>query len=225
MNFLLLLSVFPIVLTMNTLVRMVIMFLFLILVTHVSEAYNTCPKCGSIDVPYPLSTDDNCGDPRYKVYCNNGILEFLSARGFYYKILSINPSAYKFIISPPPIQKDTCYSSDLSSGGLKLDENLPFNISTHNTVMLFNCSEHIIRSPLNCSSISFCRQFENNVEEGLGCKNTLCCHYLKDSAMTSHMIRLRVGGCTAYTSMVDMKLGSSFDSWTYGIELQWVPPN
>ncbi|KAK7827354.1 wall-associated receptor kinase-like 15 [Quercus suber] len=53
-------------------------------VTHVSEAYNTCPKCGSIDVPYPLSTDDNCGDPRYKVYCNNGILEFLSARGFYY---------------------------------------------------------------------------------------------------------------------------------------------
>ena len=134
LNFLLLLSVFPVVLTLNTLVRMVIMFLFLILVTHVSEAYNTCPKCGSIDVPYPLSTDDNCGDPRYKVYCNNGILEFLSARGFYYKNLSINPSAYELIISPPPIQKDTCYSSDLSSGGLKLDENLPFNISTHNTV-------------------------------------------------------------------------------------------
>nr|POE96272.1 wall-associated receptor kinase-like 20 [Quercus suber] len=143
--------------------------------THVSEAYNTCPKCGSIDVPYPLSTDDNCGDP--------------------------------------------------SSEGLKLDENLPFNISTHNTVMLFNCSDHILFSPLNCSSTSFCRQFEDNVEEGIGCKNTLCCHYLKDSAMTSHMIRIRAVGCTAYTSMVNMKPGSSFDSWTYGIELQWVPPN
>ena len=201
------------------------MFLFLFLVTYVSEAYNCCPKCGSIDVPYPLSTDDNCGDPRYKVYCNHGILEFLSPRGFYYKILSINPRAYKLIISPPPIQKGTCYSSDFSSEGLKLDENLPFNISTHNTVMLFNCSDHMLFSPLNCSSTSFCRQFEDNVEEGIGCKNTLCCHYLKDSAMTSHMIRIRAVGCTAYTSMVNMKPGSSFDSWTYGIELQWVPPN
>ncbi|KAM3752487.1 hypothetical protein ACB098_03G022800 [Castanea mollissima] len=202
------------------------MFLFLILVTHVSEAYNTCPKCGSIDVPYPLSTDDNCGDPRYKVYCNNGILEFLSARGFYYKILSINQSAYKLIISPPPIQKGTCYSSDFSSEGLKLDENLPFNTSTHNTVMLINCTEPLYYWALNSSSTSFCRQFENNVEEGIiGCKNTLCCHYLKDSPFTSHMIRIRAIGCTAYPSMVNMKPGSSFDSWTNGIELQWVPPN
>jgi hypothetical protein len=210
---------------MNTLVRMVKMFLFLILVTHVSATYKACSKCGSIDVPYPLSTDDNCGDPRYKVYCNNDTLEFLSATGFYYKILSINPCAYKLTISPPPIQKGTCYSSDFSLGGLKLDENLPFNISKHNTVMLLNCSDALLRSPLNCSSNSFCRQFEDNVEEGIGCKNTLCCHYLKDSAMTSHMIRVRFGGCTAYTSMVDMKPGSSFDSWKYGIELQWVPPN
>ena len=60
------------------------LFLFLFsdedLVTHVSDAYNTCPKCGSIDVPYPLSTDDNCGDPSYKIYCKNGILEFLSVK-------------------------------------------------------------------------------------------------------------------------------------------------
>ena len=56
------------------------------------------------------------------------------------------------------------------------------------------------------------------MEEGIGCKNTLCCHYLKDSSFTSHTIRIRAIGCTAYTSMVNMKPGSSFDSRTYGIE-------
>ncbi|XP_041018530.1 wall-associated receptor kinase-like 20 [Juglans microcarpa x Juglans regia] len=210
---------------MTNSVRMVLMFLVLILVTNVSAAYNACPKCGSVEVPYPLSTDDNCGDSRYRVYCNNGILEFLSARGFYYKILSINPSAYKLIISPPSIQENTCYSSDFTSEGLRLDDNLPFNISTHNTVMLLNCTAALLRSPLNCSSNSICRQFEEKVEEGSGCINTLCCHFLKDSSMTSHMIRVRAGGCTAYTSVVDMKPGASFDSWNYGIELQWIPAN
>jgi hypothetical protein len=214
--------VFPKVLpTMNTLLRM---FLVLVLLSHVS-ADKGCPKCGSIEVPYPLSTDDNCGDSMYRVYCNNGVLEFLSGGGFYYKVLSINPTAYKLVISPPPIQKDTCYSSDYTtSEGLRLDDNLPFNISTHNTVMLLNCSNNLLRSPLNCSLSSFCRLFEDKVEEASGCRNTLCCHYLKDSAMFSHMIRVRAGGCSAYTSVVDLKLGASMDSWNYGIELQWVPP-
>ncbi|XP_059435555.1 wall-associated receptor kinase-like 20 [Corylus avellana] len=209
---------------MTTLLRMFLMFLVPILLSHVS-ADNACPKCGSTEVPYPLSTDGSCGNSRYRVYCNNGVLEFLSGGGFYYKILSINPSAYKLVISPPPIKKDTCYSSDFASEGLKLDESLPFNVSTHNTVMLLNCTDNILRSPLNCSSSSFCRLYEEEVEEASGCRNTLCCHYLKDSAMTSHMIRVRAGGCSAYTSVVDLKLGAPLDSWNYGIELQWVPPN
>ncbi|KAJ7973305.1 Wall-associated receptor kinase-like 20 [Quillaja saponaria] len=204
-------------------VTLALLFFLVGLVTKVS-ALNTCPKCGSIEVPYPLSTSENCGDSRYKVYCKNGSLQFLSAKGFYYNILSINPSAYKLVISPPLIQKNTCYSSDLTLGGLLLDENLPFNISTRNTVMLLNCTDNILLSPLNCSLNSFCRQFEN-VELGNGCRGTLCCHYLKDSAMTSHMIRVRVGGCTAYTSVVNLKPGDPIDSWTYGIELQWLPSN
>ncbi|OIV95086.1 hypothetical protein TanjilG_21476 [Lupinus angustifolius] len=159
----------------------------------------------------------------YQIYCNNDTLEFLSATGTYYKILSIDPNANKLIINPSLIIKDTCYSSDLQEGGLLLQENSLFNISTHNTVMLFNCSDSILLSPLNCSSNSICRQFEEKVEEGNGCMNTLCCHYLKDSAMSSHRIRIRVGGCTAYTSIVDFKPDESIDSWNYGIELQWFP--
>lgn len=205
------------------------MFLiFLVLLTFsVTQVpcLDACPKCGNMDVPYPLSTGDNCGDPRYRIYCNNDNLEFLSAEGFYYKILTINPSANKLVIASPMIQKDACYSSDFAVGGLKLDENLPFNISTHNTVMLFNCSFDILKSPLNCSSTSLCREFEQRDEQGSGCKGTLCCHFLKDSAMTSHRIRVRAGGCTAYASVVDIKPGDPVDAWNYGVELQWLPPN
>lgn len=203
---------------------MVFVILFLLIPFTQVSTLEVCPKCGSMEVPYPLSTN-NCGNPNYRVYCNNGSLEFMSADGFYYKILSINPSAYKLIISPPPILKNSCQSSDLAFGGLRLDENFPFNISSHNTVMLLNCSENILLSPLNCSSNSLCRQFEEKVVEGSGCRNTLCCTYLKDSSMTTHRIRVRVGGCTAYTSVVDIKSGQSAELWNYGIELQWLPPN
>lgn len=203
---------------------MLVISFVLTLVTHVS-GYNACPKCGSIEVPYPLSTNEDCGDPRYRVYCKNGVLQLLSAEGFYYEIISINPSSYKLVISPPLIPQNTCYSSDLASGGFRLDDDSPFNISTRNTVMLLNCSDNILLSPLNCSSSSLCRLFEEQVEAGSGCRGTLCCHFLKDSSMTSRRIRVRVGGCTAYTSVVDIRPGDSIDSWNYGIELQWSPPN
>lgn len=196
----------------------------LIFLSFVS-ALEACPKCGSLDVPYPLSTNDNCGDPKYKIYCNNGSLEFLSAQGFYYKILSIDPRSYKLIIRPPSIQNPTCYSSDLSLGGLLLDDNSPFNISTRNTVMLFNCSDTILLSPLNCSSNSICKLFEEKAVEGSGCRSTLCCSFLKDASITSHRIRVRMGGCTAYTSVVELRPDAPFDSWNYGIELQWAPPS
>ncbi|CAK8544572.1 unnamed protein product [Lathyrus sativus] len=208
--------------------KMLILLLFLLITSlgQVINAYplSACPNCGDFEVPYPLSTNDNCGDKRYKIYCNNHTLKFLSSTGTYYNILKIDPNANKLIIKPPIIQKHTCYSSDLFNGGLVLDENLPFNISTLNTVMLLNCSDNILQSPLNCSSNSICRQFEEKVEEGKGCMNTLCCHYLKDSAMNSHKIRLRVGSCTAYTCLVNFKPGDPFETWSYGVELQWMSP-
>ncbi|XP_021898892.1 wall-associated receptor kinase-like 20 [Carica papaya] len=193
-----------------------------IIICNVS-ALDACPKCGKTLVPYPLSTDENCGNPSYKVYCNNNILQFLSADGFFYDILTIDPDAFSLVISPPLLQKNSCYSADLSSGGFKLDENLPFNISSRNTVMLFNCSTSILLSPLNCSTNSICRDFERS-EMGSGCTDTLCCHYKKDASMTAHRIRIRLGGCTSYTCIVDAKPGDPIESWNYGIELQWSPP-
>ncbi|KAI3979098.1 hypothetical protein MKX01_016273 [Papaver californicum] len=176
-------------------------------VMHISlalvGALKTCDKCGGMEVPYPLSTKENCGDPRYKIYCNNYVLEFISAEKSIYKILSsnINPNKYTFVISPPNIKNGTCQSSDLMVGGLRLDEDFTFNISTRNTVMLLNYAKNILLSPLNCSSTSLCRKFE----EGNACRNTL--------------IRVRVVGCIAYTCVVNMNPNDPPSSWNYGIEL------
>ncbi|XP_068663066.1 wall-associated receptor kinase-like 20 [Aristolochia californica] len=183
-----------------------------------------CPNCGEMEVPYPLSTQEGCGDPNYRLYCNDHSLEFKSQVEAYYRILSIDAVANKLVIGTPEIQKEMCSSSDLTEGGLKLDESLPFNISNRNTVMLFNCSENILLSPLNCSANSPCRLFEK-VPEGSACRNTLCCSYLKDASITAHRIRIRPGGCSAYTSIVNLHFPDSPETWNYGIELQWSSPS
>lgn len=196
------------------------------LVSQMNHAFarNECPKCGEMDVPYPLSTSENCGNPSYKLSCtNNGVLQFISADGFPYTIISINPTQNTFVLSPPIIQEDACRSSDLSVGGLRIDDNAPFNVSKLNTVMLFNCSDNILQSPLNCSATSPCKIFERKELMGRGCR-PICCSFLKDSAMTSRRIRIRDGGCSAYTSVVDLKPGDPVDAWNFGIELQWFPP-
>ncbi|CAL1393334.1 unnamed protein product [Linum trigynum] len=203
--------------------RILLAVFLLTSITYMSYV-EACPRCGNVEIPYPLSTRDGCGDSRYKIYCNNDVLEFMSAEGFYYRILSINPFASRLVLSPPLIQSHSCSSSDLGIGGIRLDDGSPFNISTRNTVMLFNCSANILLSPLNCSSNSFCRKFEA-LDVGSGCKDTLCCHYLKDSSMNSHKIRVRFGGCTAYTSVIDVRPNDPAEAWNYGIELQWEAPH
>lgn len=203
----------------------IVLVIIVSLISQLNHAFaqNVCPKCGEMDVPYPLSTGENCGNPSYKIRCNNnGVLEFISADGFPYKIISINPTQSTFILSPPVIQKDTCRSSDLSVGGLRIEDNVPFNVSKLNTVMLFNCSDNILQSPLNCSATSPCKTFESKELMGRGCR-PICCSFLKDSAMTSRRIRIRDGGCSAYTSVVDLKPGQPVDAWNFGIELQWFP--
>lgn len=181
-----------------------------------------CPPCGNFSVPYPLSTSPNCGHPDYNLHCNNKVLEFKSVGGNYYKVLRIDPSSNRFIISPPSIDPYSCITSDLMHGGLQIDEKSSFNISNRNTVLLFNCSEDILLSPLNCSSESICRKFEG-INDGVSCRKTLCCSYLKDSPSMSHRIRIRVGVCTAYTSIVAINEDEEPFSWNFGIELQWLP--
>lgn len=203
----------------------ILIMVFAMILCMCSAANITCPKCGQRVVPYPLSTDDTCGNPKYRIFCNNNQLEFKSVEGVAYPIVSIDSSAFCLVIRPPPFSKGvaTCRSSDFPAGGLHLDENSPFNISKRNTVMLFNCSEALLLSPLNCSSNSLCHQFARDKKEAGPCQYKICCTYLKDSAMTSHKIRLQEGGCSAYTSVVDIKSTLPTNNWNLGVEIQWIP--
>ncbi|KAM0016342.1 putative wall-associated receptor kinase, galacturonan-binding domain-containing protein [Helianthus debilis subsp. tardiflorus] len=196
--------------------------LFLMTFAHPSLSTNGCPKCGTMRVPYPLSTSENCGNPKYKLHCNTTTgLEFISAEQVYYTITSIDSKARRLVLRPPLIDQGTCQSSDLRVGGFRLEDDSPFNISSRNTVLLLNCSENILLSPLDCSSSSICRRFE---EKESVCAGLLCCSFLKDASMTNHRIRVRVEGCSAYTSLVNLTPGALIDSWKFGIELQWVQP-
>jgi len=168
-------------------------FIAIAILSTLSFAYclNSCPSCGNLPVPYPLSTGPSCGDPDYRLYCDNKVLELKSAKGRYYKVISIDPPSYSLVISPPSISPGSCISSDLTDGGLQIDDMSPFNISNRNTVLLFNCSQSLLLSPFNCSSNSVCRNFER-VDEGIKYRKTLCCSFLKDSPSVSVSQRIRI---------------------------------
>ncbi|MCO5570255.1 hypothetical protein L7F22_023974 [Adiantum nelumboides] len=123
-------------------------------------ALRTCPDCGSLKVPYPLSTSSSCGDPRYKLTCNTDEEKlYLEALSGSYPVISIHTELQRLVISPPPLVSGQCKSRDFPTQGLLLNQSLPFNITNTNTIFLFNCSQLLLRSPLNCSSSSLCSQY------------------------------------------------------------------
>lgn len=122
-------------------------------------ALKSCTNCGHIPVPYPLSTGPGCGDQSYKVRCNAGMLWFDALNGSSYMITSINPLGQSLIIRPPGLIKNKCIAADYHGQGLQLDNNLRFNISSSNTVMVMNCSIEMLQKPFNCSSTSICHSY------------------------------------------------------------------
>lgn len=188
----------------------------------------TCPNCGSTPVPYPLSTGHGCGEPNYRVFCNSEKkqLELRSVNGSLYPIVSIEPGSQRFVIKPSPLHNDTCSTKDLGSEGISLDESLPFNITSRNTVLLLNCSPRLLLSPLNCSSSSMCHQYVEEVEEAKACRSfsNLCCTYLVGGSSSSHKIHVWNGGCRAYTTILDLNPAVPATKWSDGMEIQWASP-
>ncbi|KAE8692869.1 Detected protein of unknown function [Hibiscus syriacus] len=161
-------------------------------------ALKVCPHCGRIPVPYPLSTGPDCGDPWYKVRCNEGTLWLDAFNGSSYNISSVNPMTQTLIIDPPGLAKDTCMSADFVTQGLQLGENLPFNITSTNTVMIMNCSATVLQEyiALNCSSTSVCHEYtRGNPEANANCGALPICRCLPVSEWPKP-----------------------------GMEIQWLPP-
>ncbi|KAI9157456.1 hypothetical protein LWI28_022840 [Acer negundo] len=194
-----------------------------------SSAITRCPNCGSTPVPYPLSTSPTCGDQSYKIRCDstNGTLQF-DTRNNSYPIMSINPSIQQLVIKPSPLLPNTCVSSDLVHEGVQLDQSLPFNITSSNTIMFMNCTSFMLGTPLNCSSSSLCHVYINSTRGVAPCgdaSSSICCSFKAGGTTTWYMIRVREGGCRAYTSFVNLDSNLAVDRWPDpGMEIKWKLP-
>ncbi|KAK8563800.1 hypothetical protein V6N12_035936 [Hibiscus sabdariffa] len=192
-------------------------------------AFKVCPNCGRNLVPYPLSTGPDCGDPWYKVRCNEGKLWFDAFNGSSYEISSINPMTQTLVIHPPGFAEKKCVAADYATQGIRLDENLPFNITSANTVMIMNCSVAVLQEyiALNCSSTSVCHEYiRANPEANANCGALpFCCWYATGGTMHEYRIRVRPERCSAYQSFVNLNMSSPVSEWpTPGLEIQWLPP-
>ncbi|KAJ8539556.1 hypothetical protein K7X08_013808 [Anisodus acutangulus] len=186
-----------------------------------------CADCGSTIVPYPLSTGSDCGDQSYKIRCTGTHLLFDTLNNSY-PISSISPESQRLTIEPSPFLSNTCITQDISTIGVQLNSSLPFNVTSSNTVIFLNCSEALLRSPLNCSSASLCHAYVNGSRGGdIGaCRDApICCTFRTGGSSTSYMIRVMESGCRAYRSFVNLDSSLPVSRWPKaGLELQWVLP-
>ncbi|KAF5767724.1 putative protein kinase RLK-Pelle-WAK-LRK10L-1 family [Helianthus annuus] len=207
-------------------------FFFLLCFFSYSCSQKICPKCGLLNVPYPLSTNPDCGDTDYTLRCDTHskklYLDALNKSS--YPVVKINSKTQKLVIQTPPWVPNTCITQDYAvSEGLWLNQTLPFNISSSNTVFIFNCSPRLFVSPLNCTPSSLCHRY---LEEGvdptraLQCASSTnpCCTFIAGGLPSAYKIRLHASGCRAFRSIVDLDKEKPASLWEEGVEIQWAPP-
>ncbi|CAO2827057.1 unnamed protein product [Amaranthus hypochondriacus] len=180
-------------------------------------------------VPFPLSTSPDCGHQSYKIRCTHGTLWFDALNSSSYVITNIMPHIQELIIRPQSFMKNTCINTDFHAGGIWLDENLPFNISSKNTVIKINCTSLAYISAMNCSSTSICyRYIKEKHDVGSRCGKThICCSFTGGGSQNDHNIKLTPEKCASFTSFVDLPLDNVLpvSKWPEpGVAIQWVLP-
>ncbi|ESQ40124.1 hypothetical protein EUTSA_v10012908mg [Eutrema salsugineum] len=187
-----------------------------------------CPNCGPAVVPYPLSTGPSCGDQAYKIYCVAGKLYLGALHGSSYVIKSINPVTQRIVLRPPGLaSSESCLSADVSKAGLELNPNLPFSITSSNTILLLSCPEAMLQAPIDCTGTSLCHSYVKNNASACS-KAPFCCTFRTDGSQTAYTIRINGGGCLAYQSFVGLNPNKEIPppgKWPEpGLELQWALP-
>ncbi|XXG59407.1 hypothetical protein AAC387_Pa04g1500 [Persea americana] len=178
-----------------------------------------CSNCGANIIPYPLSTDIECGHPNYNaLFCNisNGQLYFRTTNGSYF-ISSINADSRTLVIVPEGV--DLCWSRSTKRRDIHLNSKQPFHVTDKNTILLFNCSTPG-SSNLTCTDSSACHRY---VKEGrVPCYNQeKCCSYVVEDSPDA--VGVLSTGCNAYASIVNLNLSWSTYDWREGVEISWDP--
>ncbi|CAN6718826.1 unnamed protein product [Malus baccata var. baccata] len=207
-------------------------FFILFCIYHCCSSQKTCPDCGSMKVPYPLSTSPDCGDPDYSLHCDPSTKKLYvhALNGSYYLVLQIMAPYQRMVIQPSPWLPGKCVTQDLVvSEGLWLNQSLPFNITSSNTIFLFNCSPRLLVSPLNCTSSSLCHRYLESsghidTNRALQCENrlNLCCTFVAGGMPSAYKIRLHGSGCKAFRSILHLDINKPASQWEEGLEIQWA---
>ncbi|XP_061996200.1 wall-associated receptor kinase-like 20 [Rosa rugosa] len=208
--------------------RLLTASLLLLSCAWTSLSVQLCPPCGNTTVPYPLSTSPTCGDQSYKIRCDAAagslLLDTLNNS---YPIASISPSAQRLVVRPSSfVSSNSCVTSDIVHQGIQLNDSLPFNVTSSNTILYLNCTDTLLRSPLNCTSSSLCHTYVNNTNAVGSCQRApICCTFGAGGSSTAYMILVRDSGCSAYTSFVNLDPFLPVNRWPEpGVEIQWVAP-
>ncbi|KAH7512066.1 hypothetical protein FEM48_Zijuj12G0051000 [Ziziphus jujuba var. spinosa] len=209
-------------------------FFFLLCLCHFCSSLKTCPACGQIEIPYPLSTSPNCGDPHYPLRCDfySQKLYFDALNGSSYRVLRIMAPFQRLVIQPSPWLSASCVTQDMPvSEGIWLNQSLPFNITSSNTVFLLNCSPRLLVSPLNCTPSSLCHRYlesSGHVDSKRAAQCTSgvdpCCTFIAGGMPSAYKIRLHSSGCRAFRSILHLDIEKPANEWEEGLEIQWVPP-
>ncbi|KAM1208858.1 hypothetical protein ACFX2J_014468 [Malus domestica] len=207
-------------------------FFILFCIYHCCSSQKTCPDCGSMKVPYPLSTSPDCGDPDYSLHCDPSTKKLYvhALNGSYYLVLQIMAPYQRMVVQPSPWLPGKCVTQDLVvSEGLWLNQSLPFNITSSNTIFLFNCSPRLLVSPLNCTSSSLCHRYLESsghidTNRALQCENrlNLCCTFVAGGMPSAYKIRLHSSGCKAFRSILHLDINKPASQWEEGLEIQWA---
>ncbi|KAM1396892.1 hypothetical protein ACFX2I_014537 [Malus domestica] len=207
-------------------------FFILFCIYHCCSSQKTCPDCGSMKVPYPLSTSPDCGHPDYSLHCDPSTKKLYvhALNGSYYLVLQIMAPYQRMVVQPSPWLPGKCVTQDLVvSEGLWLNQSLPFNITSSNTIFLFNCSPRLLVSPLNCTSSSLCHRYLESsghidTNRALQCENrlNLCCTFVAGGMPSAYKIRLHSSGCKAFRSILHLDINKPASQWEEGLEIQWA---
>lgn len=138
----------------------------------------------------------------------------------------------RLVVQPSPWLPAKCVTQDMQvSEGLRLNESLPFSVTSSNTIFLLNCSPRLLVSPLNCTPSSLCHRYLESSghvdsKRAAQCASDVdpCCTFVAGGMPSAYKIRLHSSGCRAFRSILRLDIEKPANEWEEGLEIQWLPP-
>lgn len=159
-------------------------------------------------------------------------LYFDALNGSSYLVVKITPSLQRLVVQTSPWLPGKFVTQDMPiSEGLRLNQTLPFNVTSSNTIFLFNCSPRLLVSPLNCTPSSLCHQYLESSghvdpKRALQCATGLdpCCTFIAGGMPSAYKIRLHDSGGRAFRSIIGLDREKPASQWEEGLDIQWTSP-